>query len=71
MSFFSGLIGEFEATPARADAAVKVPVIAGPAVTRLGELWQMGSHRSMCGNAHVPKMYARLLAGETAQLAST
>jgi DNA modification methylase len=65
------LIEGLEATPAKADPADEVPVVTGPAVTRPGDLWQIGPHRLICGDALEPETYARLLAGETAQLVFT
>ncbi|PPD29742.1 MAG: DNA methylase N-4 [Hyphomicrobium sp.] len=65
------LIEGLEAPPAKADPADEVPVVSGPAVTRLGDLWQVGPHRLICGDAHDAGAYTRLLAGETAQLVFT
>ncbi len=65
------LIEGLEAKPAKADPADEVPVISGPAVTRPGDLWQVGPHCLICGDALEPETYARLLAGETAQLVFT
>lgn len=65
------LIEDLEARPAKADPADEVPVVEGPAVTRLGDIWQIGPHRLICGDATAPETYGRLLAGETAQLVFT
>ena len=65
------LIESLEAPPAKADPADEVPVITGPAVSRPGDLWQIGPHRLICGDALDAGNYARLLAGETAQLVFT
>src|SRR5690606_6342050 len=54
------LIDGLEAKPAKADPADVVPAIAGPAVTRLGDVWQIGPHRLICGDATTAETYARL-----------
>lgn len=41
---------------------------AGPAVTRPGDLWRIGPHRLICGDATDPEVYTRLLDGELAQM---
>ena len=46
------------------------PVIAAP-VSRMGDLWILGSHRLLCGDARSDSDYARLLEGETADLVLT
>jgi DNA modification methylase len=46
------------------------PVIAAP-VSRKGDLWILGSHRLLCGDARCDSDYARLLEGETADLVLT
>jgi DNA modification methylase len=43
----------------------------GPAVSRLGDLWELGPHRLICGNALEPATYAALLDGEKAQMVFT
>lgn len=64
------LIGELDTEP-DADPADAAPAIQGPAVTRRGDLWQIGSHRLICADATEPQSYARLLGGERAQLVFT
>ncbi len=46
------------------------PVIAAP-VSRKGDLWVLGSHRLLCGDARSDSDYARLLEGESADLVLT
>jgi DNA modification methylase len=54
------------------DAADAVPAPeAGPAVTRAGDVWQIGRHRLACGDATDPATYGRLLAGDRAQMVFT
>ena len=47
-----------------------LPVIVAP-VSRKGDLWILGSHRLLCGDARSDIDYARLLEGETADLVLT
>jgi DNA modification methylase len=44
---------------------------AGPAVSRSGDLWQLGNHRLFCGNALNAGSYLTLLGGAKASLAIT
>lgn len=52
------------------DPADQVPIIdpSKPAVSRLGDLWQIGSHVLLCGNALEKESYTRLLRGQKAQM---
>ena len=65
------LISDLEYKPQKADPADAVPVVTGPAVTRLGDIWQIGPHRLICGDATKRETYAQLLDGETAQMVFT
>ncbi|HRD44852.1 MAG TPA: site-specific DNA-methyltransferase [Caulobacter sp.] len=53
----------------KADAVVKVA--AGPAITQLGDLWLLGDHRLLCGDALKPEAYQTLMAGEQARMIFT
>ncbi len=53
------------------DDAVPDPDSTRPAVSRPGDLWQLGPHRLLCGDARDPEAYRRLLDGRTAQMAFT
>lgn len=54
------------------DPADEVPAVEpGPAVTRLGDVWQIGPHRLICGDSTKGETYARLLDGERAQMIFT
>lgn len=43
----------------------------GPAVSRPGDVWDMGPHRLICGDALEPETYRRLLGNERAQMVFT
>ena len=63
------LLGEVEAKPDPGDI---VPATSPrPAVTRLGDIWQIGPHRLICGDATDLETSARLLDGERAQMIFT
>src|SRR5882672_2781622 len=55
------------------DPADEIPAVddASDAVTRMGDIWQLGRHRVICGNALEPKSYAELLQSNPAQMAFT
>lgn len=40
-------------------------------VSRLGDVWQLGPHRIVCGNALLPETYATLMAGTSADVVFT
>ncbi len=44
---------------------------AGPAVSRLGDLWQLGRHRLLCADARDLEAYKQLLDGQQAQMVFT
>jgi len=52
------------------DDALASPV-PGPSVTRPGDLWQLGGHRLLCGDATSGACFARLLDGAKAALVIT
>ncbi|RIJ29214.1 site-specific DNA-methyltransferase [Henriciella algicola] len=47
------------------------PPPAGLAITKLGDLWNVGEHRLLCGNALDPASYDKLLQGEKADAVFT
>ena len=53
------------------DTADEVPALIGPTVTRPGDLWQLGPHRLICGDARDAGAVERLLAGDTVDLIFT
>jgi len=65
------LISASEAPPAKDDPLDQVPAVAEVPVTRLGDVWQIGPHRLICGNSLDSGTYARLLDGERAQMVFT
>lgn len=48
-----------------------VPELAGPPNTRPGDLWALGRHRLLCGDALVAADYERLLCGQKADMVFT
>jgi hypothetical protein len=70
------LFGELQAAASddsEHDPADEVPEVdnSGPAVTRPGDLWLVGKHRLICGDATDPTSYVSLLGGERAQMVFT
>jgi ParB-like chromosome segregation protein Spo0J len=53
------------------DAADSISDQAGPRVTNSGDLWELGKHRVLCGNALEPEAYSRLLDKRAADLIFT
>ena len=51
-----------------AKANCPAPIEAGPAVSRLGDLWLLGEHRVLCGDATKAESYGRLFQAEQAQM---
>jgi DNA modification methylase len=49
----------------------EIPALAGTAVTRRGDVWSLGRHRLICGDARMPVDYANLMQGERAELVFT
>jgi hypothetical protein len=56
-------------TPAGPEDAI--PPMTEDTVTRMGDLWRLGRHRLICGDARNADDYDRLLAGETVDLIFT
>src|SRR5947209_3095205 len=48
-----------------------IPAVVAAPVSRPGDLWVLGSHRLLCGDARSEADYARLLEGDTADLVLT
>ncbi len=61
-----------EADPAKTDTAEDViPPLLPNAVTTSGDIWQLGRHRLICGDAQDSEVFARLLGTEQADLLFT
>jgi ParB-like chromosome segregation protein Spo0J len=46
----------------------KIPLAPDRPVTRAGNLWHLGRHRLLCGDARVPAVYGRLLGNKPVDL---
>lgn len=57
-----------EAPPGIED---EIPAIAADAITRMGDVWVLGRHRLICGDARAAADYARLLGDERVDLVFT
>lgn len=66
------LIGE-QADAANKAAADRLPEIDAvrPLISRLGDLWMLGQHRLLCGDATKPEAFTCLMDGEQARLVFT
>ncbi len=51
----------------KADAIPEPPPI-GAVIVKPGDLWLLGRHRLLCGDARDPGAFRRLMAGESAQM---
>jgi DNA modification methylase len=57
---------------AEPEAADEVPPVSpGPPITQPGDLWQLGAHRLICGDARDPQALAKLLGGDEADMIFT
>ncbi len=65
------LLSEGQPAPAKADPADALPEADEVAVTQAGDLWLLGEHRILCGDARERKAYATLMGGEQAQMVFT
>jgi DNA modification methylase len=66
------LDGAHEADPASPDTPEDmVPVVTGEPVSRRGDIWQMGRHRLLCGDAQSAEDFSALLQRERADLVFT
>ncbi len=57
-----------DSTPGPED---EIPLVVGPTVSRAGDLWILGRHRLLCGDARNAEDYTRLMGGRTADLIFT
>ncbi len=56
---------------AKDDPADQFVLNQGPAVTQVGDLWQLGAHRVLCGNALDPAVYPTLMEAMKAAMVIT
>lgn len=59
---------DFGISGAEDEPAVELPDEEAPSVTRPGDLWLIGEHRLLCGNARDAVSYDALLSGERATM---
>ncbi len=60
--------------PAESDPkadAIPEPPPTGAVIVKPGDLWHLGRHRLLCGDARDPRAFECLMAGETARMAFT
>lgn len=62
-----------DSAPSGTDRAREdeIPPVAGVAVSRPGDVWKLGRHRLLCGDARRPGDYRMLMQGEVADLVFT
>jgi DNA methylase/ParB/Sulfiredoxin domain len=58
------------AAPDAADDLTEA-IADGPSISQAGDVWQLGQHRLICGDALQPESYERLLLGDHAQMVVT
>ena len=58
-------------TDLRDEPEDKMPESVGEPFTRVGDLWRLGNHRLLCGDAREPAHFARLLGNEQVDLVFT
>lgn len=62
---------KFEDTPLAEENFGETAELAKPAVAQVGDIWHLGRHKIICGDATKPETYERLLRGEEVQLVLT
>jgi DNA modification methylase len=62
------LLADAPGTQPSDDPADWQPTVVAQAVSRLGDLWQLGDHKLLCGDARDPETYATVLDEERARL---
>jgi DNA modification methylase len=66
------ILDEWKEASAESAAADQIAECdAGPAISQVGDLWCLGPHRLLCGDARSPDAYAKLLSGTKADLVFT
>jgi DNA modification methylase len=51
--------------------SVELPAVAAVPISKIGDLWQLGLHRALCGDALEAANYERLMEGQTARVVFT
>ncbi|QFS83768.1 DNA methyltransferase [Roseivivax sp. THAF197b] len=65
------IIGSQGAAESEEPEVVPEPQWSGPLITRPGDIWILGEHRILCGDARNPEDYESLMQGERAQVGFT
>ena len=65
------VIESFDPSNTAEAETVPLPDSSQPAVSELGDLWQLGRHRLLCGDARDPEALKVLMAGKKAQMVFT
>ena len=65
---FNKLVDELELTPIDEESLPEAPVVA---VSQPGDMWQLGDHSLLCGDALDPSSYSTLLSGSSAAMVFT
>jgi DNA modification methylase len=63
------LLADFEDDVSDPADDIDPAFLSAPAVTRQGDLWRLGKHRLLCGDARETQHLARLMGGERAHMA--
>jgi ParB-like chromosome segregation protein Spo0J len=63
------LLADFEDSNSDPADDIDPAVLSGPAVSQAGDLWQLGKHRLLCGDARDSRQLARLMGRERAHMA--
>src|SRR5262245_572495 len=64
-----GLLADFEDNSSDPADDIDPALLSGPAVSRAGDLWQLGNHRLLCGDARESGQLGRLMGRERAHMA--
>jgi DNA modification methylase len=68
----SALDKAFDANPKEArEPEDRVPAMKGAPVTRTGDLWYLGRHRLLCGDARLPAHFVAVMGNEQADIVFT
>jgi hypothetical protein len=62
------LLADFEEDATDPADTIDPARLSGPAVTQAGDLWQLGKHRLLCGDARKAQHLNRLMGGEPAHM---